>query len=108
MKKISNKKIKDFIEANYVREKEKIDEIGIESFNDYIVDDVLGPSSFENEIEEFYNTLAICVIMKKLNLRDEYFFEVIDELMGIYKDGNYDKYITEKELIDKDLLFIIE
>ena len=53
MKKSSStyKEIKDFIEANYTREEEKIKEIGIEDFNDYIVDDVLGNEAFSNEVD---------------------------------------------------------
>ena len=105
----SYKEIREFIEANYTREKEKIDEIDINDFNDYMVDDVLGNKTFENEVDEFLYTLSMCLIMKKMNLEDKYFFDSLKELTIYYKDGNYDEYLldkNEKELIDKDLTII--
>ena len=110
MKKSSSsyKEIKEFIEANYKREEEKIKEIGIEDFNDYIVDDVLGNECFQNEVDEFLYTLSICLIMKKMNLEDKYFFDSLKDLLINYNKGVYDKYIdkSEKKIINEDLTLI--
>ncbi len=111
MKKASSsyKEIREFIEANYTRESDKIKEIGIEDFNDYIVDDVLGNETFENEVDEFLYTLAICLIMKKLNLNDSYFFNSLKEFIISFNAGVYDNYFidnTDKEEINKDLKII--
>ena len=110
MKKSSSsyKEIKEFIEANYKREEEKIKEIGIEDFNDYIVDDVLGNEAFSNEVDEFFYTLSICLVMKKMNLKDKYFIDSLKELLMYYNEGKYNEYIdeSEKEIINKDLKLI--
>ena len=103
---ISYVDIKKFIEANYIKDKDKIKEMGIEDYNDYFVDNVLGTKVFENEVEEFLYSLSICIIMKKINVRDQYYFEVINDLKESYKESKYDKFLykmDDKIEIDKDL-----
>ena len=111
MKKASSsyKEIREFIEANYIKDKEKIDKIGIEDYNDHVIDKVLGKELFENEVDEFLYMLAICVIMRKMKLNDEYFFNSIEELIKSYKEGLYDLFLFDKndiELINKDIKLI--
>ena len=108
MKKIDYKynDVKKFIEANYKKDKNKIEEIGIEEYNDFFVDNILGSKIFENEIEEFIHTLAICLVMRELNLNDNYFYSTLEELLSYYLKGNYDDYfydINDKKEIDIDI-----
>lgn len=106
MLKNSYSDIKTFISMNYNRDKDKIKEMGIEDYNDYMVDSVLGNESFEDETDEFMNILAICVVMKEMKLHDDYFFNILDELIIKYKNNEYKISENDKKLINNDLKLI--
>ena len=106
MLKNSYSDIKTFICMNYNRDKDKIKEMGIEDYNDYMVDSVLGNESFEDETDEFMNILAICVVMKEMKLHDDYFFNILDELIIKYKNNEYKISENDKKLINNDLKLI--
>ena len=90
----------------YIDQKENLNNKNIESYNDYITDEVIGKYGFLNEIEEFFNILAICVGMAKINCYDEYIFNEIKIMIEKYKNKQYDKYLydlNDKETINSDI-----
>ena len=89
----------DDILDDYLDQKERLSNDNIESFNDYITDDVIGEGGFKNEVVEFFNILAICLAMVELKLYDKYFFDEIAEMIGKYKDGYYNNYLADNENI---------
>ena len=83
--------------GNYLDQKERLSNANIESFNDYITDDVIGEGGFKNEVVEFFNILAICLAMVELKLYDKYFFDEIQEIISKYKDGYFNNYLADNE-----------
>lgn len=77
----------------------KVDVDNIDEVNDHIVDDYFTKENFDNPLEEFYITCAMCEYMTKNDLYDEYFFESFDELLEEYNEGKYDEYFLD---INKD------
>lgn len=89
----------DDILGKYLDQKERLNNANIESFNDYITDDVIGEDGFKNEIVEFFNILAICLAMVELKLYDKYFFDELQEMIAKYKDGYFNDYLADNENI---------
>ena len=87
---------------NYYKRLKKIDIDNISDVNDYITDKDLGKNYFENNIDEFFCTVAMCNYMIENNLYDEYFFNVFPELLEEY---NNTKSImnNEEEELNKDI-----
>ena len=95
----------------YTSQKERLNNKNIESFNDYITDDVMGEGAFKNEVDDFLNTLSICVALAELKLKDQDFFDDIAEMIQKYKDGYYDPYFSDEENkaeIDTDVAIVEE
>ncbi len=84
----------------------KIDIDSIQDVNDHIVDVDLKKEHFENPLEEFYNTISMCLYMIEHELYDEYFFDAYKEILEEYNDNKYDDYFmneSDKELLDSDI-----
>lgn len=83
-----------------------IDVDNIDEVNDHIVDIDLKKEHFENPLEEFYNTISMCLYMIEHELYDEYFFDAYKEILEEYNDNKYDDYFmneSDKELLDSDI-----
>lgn len=89
--------VKDDIITVYRSHKETLNQANIETSNDYMTDEFLGQKAFENELDEFFNVLAMCVSMVELRLYDKYFFDEIQEMIGKYKNGYFDDYLADDE-----------
>ena len=59
---------------------DKLDNESIVDANDHIVDCDLKVENFKNELEEFFNTVAICMYMIEHDLYDDYFFEAFNDI----------------------------
>ena len=98
--------VRDTMISKYTSQKENLHNGNIESFNDYITDDVYGEGAFKNEVDAFLHVLPICVALAELKLVDAYFFDEITEMIAQYKDGYFDPYFDDgedKALIDTDI-----
>lgn len=103
--------VRDAVIHKYTRQKDNLNNGNIESYNDYITDEVYGEGAFENEVDAFFHVLPICVALAELKLIDGYFFEKIAEMIARYKDGYYDQYFDDGEskiLIDTDVAKVEE
>lgn len=89
--------VKDDIITVYRSHKETLNQANIEASNDYITDEFLGEKAFENELDEFFNVLSICMSMVELQLYDGYFFNEIQEMISRYKNGYFDEYLADNE-----------
>ena len=95
----------------YTDQKENLHNGNIESFNDYITDDVYGEGAFKNEVDAFLHVLPICVALAELQLIDQYFFGEITEMIAQYKEGYFDPFFDDgedKALIDADIAMVEE
>ena len=84
---------------------DKLDNDSITEANDHIVDVDLKREHFENELEEFFNTTAMCNYMIEHDLYDEYFFSAFDEILEDYEklqddflDNDSDKKLFETDV----------
>ena len=101
--------VRDTLIRKYTRQKENLTNENIESYNDYITDEVYGEGAFKNEVDEFLHVLPICVALAELKLKDQYFFDQIQEMITQYKDGYYDNYFADDENkadIDTDIAIV--
>ena len=89
--------IRDTLIYKYTHQKENLHNGNIESYNDYITDEVYGEGAFKNEVDAFLHVLSICVALAELKLKDECFFNDIKEMIAKYKDGDYDNYFADAE-----------
>lgn len=89
--------VKDGIITVYRSHKETLNQANIEANNDYMTDELLGQKAFENELDEFFNVLSICISMVELQLYDGYYFDEIQEMISKYKDGYFDEYLADDE-----------
>ncbi len=80
---------------NFYENHKPVDVDNIDEINDHIVDDCFSEENFENPLEEFYITCAMCAYMAKNDLYDEYFFESFDELLEEYNEGKFDEYFFD-------------
>ena len=89
-----------------------IDVDNIDEVNDHIVDIDLKKEHFENPLEEFYNTISMCLFMIENDLYDDYFFESYKELLEEYESNKYEDYFLDKDndkkLLDEDILIVNE
>ncbi len=99
--------IRDTLIRNYTTDqKERLNNENIESYNDYITDEVYGEGAFKNEVDAFLHVLPICVALAELKLKDQYFFDEIQEMISQYKNGYFDPYFADDEKkadIDTDI-----
>lgn len=98
--------IRDTLIRKYTSQKERLNNKNIESYNDYITDEVYGEGAFKNEVDSFLHVLAMCVALVELKLKDQYFFDEIQEMIGKYKNGYFNDYLADDENkadIDTDL-----
>ena len=103
--------IRDDLIISYTSQKERLNSTNIESYNNYITDEVLCEGAFKNEVDAFLHVLAICISMGKLSLYDKYFFDDVSTMIAKYKDGYYDPYFDDGEdkmLIDADIATVEE
>ena len=103
--------VRDALIRCYIDQKERLHNGNIESYNDYITDEVYGEGAFKNEVDAFLHVLPICVALAELKLRDEYFFDEIREMIAQYKDGYFDEYLADDENrtdIDTDIATVEE
>lgn len=104
--------IRDTLIRKYTTDqRERLNNENIESYNDYITDEVYGEGAFKNEVDAFLHILPICVALAGLKLIDQYFFDEIQEMIGKYKDGYYDNYFADDENkadIDTDITTVEE
>lgn len=89
--------VKDQIIGKYLDQRDRLHNGNIESFNDYITDDVYGEGAFKNEVDAFLHVLPICVALAELKLKDQYFFDEITEMIQKYREGYYDAYFSDEE-----------
>lgn len=89
--------VRDTLIHKYTAQKENLHNGNIESYNDYITDEVYGEGAFKNEVDAFLHVLPICVALAELKLKDQYFFDEIQEMNGKYKDGYFDEYLADDE-----------
>lgn len=89
--------IRDTLIRKYTSQKERLNNDNIESYNDYITDEVYGEEAFKNEVDSFLHVLAMCMALVELKLKDLYFFDEIQVMIGKYKDGYYDNYFDDNE-----------
>lgn len=89
--------VKDDIITVYRSHKDTLNQTNIEASNDYMTDEFLGRKAFENELDEFFNVLSMCMAMVELALYDKYFFDTIGEMIGKYKEGYYNAYLSDAE-----------
>ena len=86
---------------NHYKHFDKIDIDNISDVNDHITDE-LGKSYFENNIDEFFVTTAMCTYMIENDLYDEYFFNTFNELLEEYNNSkNIMNIEIENEYYDK-------
>ena len=98
--------VRDTLIHKYTRQKENLNDKNIESYNDYITDEVYGEGAFKNEVDAFLHVLPICVALAELQLKDKVFFDDITKMIRLYKDGYFDNYMVEgenKSVIDADI-----
>lgn len=88
--------IKNNIYSHY-KHFDKIDSDNITDVNDHITDE-LGKNYFENNIDEFFVTTAMCTYMIENDLYDEYFFDTFNELL---EEFNNSKNIMNIEIEDE-------
>ena len=103
--------VRDTLIHKYTHQKENLTNENIESYNDYITDEVYGEGAFKNEVDAFLHVLPICVALAELKLKDQYFFDEIAEMIGKYKYGYYDDYLADDENkadIDTDISTVEE
>lgn len=103
---ITYEDVRDTIIRKYTDQKERLNNGNIESYNDYITDEVYGEGAFKNEVDAFLHILSICVALTALKLKDEYFFNEIQEMITKYKDGYFNNYLADNEKntdIDTDI-----
>lgn len=101
--------VKDQIVYKYLHQRDRLNNGNIESFNDYITDDVYGEGAFRNEVDAFLHVLPICVALAELKLKDQYFFDEIMEMIQKYREGYYDAYFSDEENkadIDTDITIV--
>lgn len=105
--KITYDDVRDTLIRKYTTDqKERLNNENIESYNDYITDEVYGEEAFKNEVDAFLHVLPICVALAELKLKDQYFFDEVKEMISSYKDGYYDDYLADgenKAVIDTDI-----
>ena len=89
--------VRDTVIRKYTHQKENLTNENIESYNDYITDEVYGEGAFKNEVNAFLHVLPICVALAELKLKDQYFFDDIQEMISKYKNGYYDNYFADNE-----------
>lgn len=89
--------IRDTLIRKYTSQKGNLSNNNIESYNDYITDEVYGEGAFKNEVDAFLHVLAICTALVELKLKDQYFFDDIQEMIGKYKDGYFNDYLADDE-----------
>ena len=99
--------VRDTLIRKYTTDqKNRLNNENIESYNDYITDEVYGEGAFKNEVDAFLHVLPICVALAELKLKDQYFFDEIQEMIGKYKNGYFDNYFDDNEnkvIIDTDI-----
>ena len=101
--------VRDALIWKYTHQKERLNNENIESYNDYITDEVYGEGAFKNEVDAFLHVLPICVALAELKLKDQYFFDEITEMIQQYKEGYYDAYFSDEENktdLDKDIAIV--
>ena len=89
--------VRDTLIHKYTHQKENLTNKNIESYNDYITDEVYGEGAFKNEVDAFLHILPICVALAELKLKDQYFFDEIEEMIQQYREGYYDAYFSDEE-----------
>ena len=89
--------IRDTLIRKYTSQKENLNNKNIESYNDYITDEVYGEEAFKNEVEAFLHVLPICLALAELRLKDRYFFNNIKEMIEKYKSGYFNDYLADNE-----------
>jgi hypothetical protein len=101
--------VKDQIIDKYLDQRERLTNENIESYNDYITDEVYGEGAFRNEVDAFLHVLPICVALAELKLKDQYFFDEIMEMIQKYREGYYGAYFSDEENkadIDTDITIV--
>ena len=92
---------------DYYREVGLINVDSISEVNDSIIDKKVSKQDLENDLMEFYITVAMCSFMIENDLYDEYFFNTYAELLSEYKNGSYDNLfmdiLSDKEAIESDI-----
>ena len=92
---------------NHYKHFDKIDIDNISDVNDYITDE-LGKSYFENNIDEFFVTTAMCTYMIENDLYDEYFFNTFNELLEEYNNSKNIMNIEIENELNDDIDDIID
>ena len=87
---------------NHYKHFDKIDIDNISDVNDYITDE-LGKSYFENNIDEFFVTTAMCTYMIENDLYDEYFFNTFNELLEEYNNSKNIMNIEIENELNNDI-----
>ena len=103
--------VRDTLIHKYTHQKDNLTNKNIESYNDYITDEVYGEGAFKNEVDAFLHVLPICIAMAELKLKDQYFFDEIAEMINQYKNGYYDAYFSDEEnkvKIEADIAIVEE
>jgi hypothetical protein len=88
---------------SYYKHFDFIDIDNIQDVNDHITSEDLSKSYFENTIDEFYVTLAMCTYMIENDLYDNYFFETYEELLEEYNNSKNIMDIEENDEIKNDI-----
>lgn len=88
---------------SYYKHFDKIDIDNITDVNDHITDEDLSKSYFENTIDEFYVTTAMCTYMIEKDLYDEYFFDTFKELLEEYNNSKNIMNIEENDELKNDI-----
>lgn len=88
---------------SYYKHFDKIDIDNITDVNDHITDEDLSKSYFENTIDEFYVTTAMCTYMIENDLYDEYFFDTFKELLEEYNNSKNIMNIEENDELKNDI-----
>ena len=86
----------------YYNKYKKINIDNIQEVNDTIIDRLLKQDDFNNDQEEFYNTLSMCKYMIDNNLFDECFFVDYTDLREEYKNFIFTDE-EDKKLLDSDM-----
>ena len=84
----------------------KINVDNIEDVNDHIIDVDLKKEQFDHPLEEFFNTVSMCMYMIENDLYDEYFFTAYKEILEDYNNHEFDDaFISEedKKYLDSDI-----
>lgn len=103
--------VRDTLIRKYTDQRDRLTNDNIESYNDYITDEVYGRGAFENEVDAFLHVLPICVSLAELKLKDQYFFDEITEMIQQYREGYYDAYFSDEENkadLDSDIEIVEE